>query len=152
VAALDERDRVLLIRQYRHPAQGLLWELPAGLRDVTGEPPALTAARELAEETGYQAADWWVLADIFSSPGISTERIRLYLARGLSLIPEAERGHIPQHEEAHLLVRWVPLDEAVEAILAGRLRNGVAGVGILSAYAARRNGFAGLRAADAAQF
>ena len=77
IVALDEAGQVLLIRQYRHPVGRLLWELPAGLRDVAGEPPLATAQRELLEEAGYRAADWHVLVDFFSSPGISTERLRI---------------------------------------------------------------------------
>jgi len=149
VVALDRADRVLLIRQYRHPVGRLLWELPAGLRDVAGEPLHLTAARELREETGYQARDWRVLVDFYSSPGISTERIRVFLARDLSLAPAAERDYVRVHEEAQLMVTWVGLDRAVDGFTRGDLHNGVSAVGILSAYAARRSGFAGLRPADA---
>jgi len=149
VVALDEAARILMIRQYRHPVGRLLWELPAGLRDVDGEPLLATAERELLEETGYRAQDWLVLADFFTSPGITTERIRMFLARGLSLVPESEREYIPQHEEAHLLVEWVPLEEAVARFLAGDLHNGVTGVGILSAYAASEIGFMALRRPDA---
>jgi 8-oxo-dGTP pyrophosphatase MutT (NUDIX family) len=148
VLALDEADRVLLIRQYRHPVGALLWEIPAGLRDVAGEPPLVTAERELLEETGYRAADWRVLADYLSSPGISTERLRIFLARGLTRVPEAERAYVPEHEEAHLVVAWVPLDQAIARFLAGDLHNGVTAVGILSAYAARKDGLAALRAPD----
>jgi 8-oxo-dGDP phosphatase len=148
IVALDDAGQVLLIRQYRHPARGLLWEIPAGLRDVVGEPLAQTAERELLEEAGCLAADWRVLADYFSSPGISTERIRVFLARELTVVPEAERGYVPQHEEAYLKVAWVPLEEAVRGALAGDLHNGVAILGILSAYAARRDGFATLRRPD----
>jgi 8-oxo-dGTP pyrophosphatase MutT (NUDIX family) len=149
VVALDEAARVLMIRQYRHPVGHLLWEIPAGLRDVAGEPLLATAERELLEETAYRARDWLVLADFFPSPGISTERVRIFLARGLTLVPESEREYIPQHEEAQLLIGWVPLDEAVNRFLAGDLHNGVTGVGILSAYAASGQGFAALRPADA---
>jgi 8-oxo-dGDP phosphatase len=149
VLALDEAERVLMIRQYRHPVGRLLWEIPAGLRDVPGEPLRLTAERELLEEVGYRASSWNVLADYYSSPGMTDERIRVYLARGLEEVPEAERGYVRRHEEAHLLLAWVPLDEAVARFLAGDVHNGVAGVGILSAYAARRGGFAALRDADA---
>lgn len=149
VVALDEAGRVLMIRQYRHAVGRLLWELPAGLRDVAGEPTARTARRELLEETGYRARDWHVLADYFSSPGIITERLRVFLARGLEEVPEADRDFVPENEEAHLILDWVPLDEAVSLVLAGELHNGVAVVGLLAAHQARRNNFGGLRDADA---
>jgi ADP-ribose pyrophosphatase len=149
ILALDEAGRVLLIRQYRHPAGALLWEIPAGLRDVAGEPIQLTAERELLEETGYRATDWRVLADFFTSPGSTTERLRIFLARGVTEVPAAERDYVPEDEEAYLQVAWVPLEAAVHRFLAGDLHNGVTGVGILSAYAARQDGFAALRQADA---
>jgi 8-oxo-dGDP phosphatase len=152
VVALDESGpapRVLMIRQYRHPVGRLLWELPAGLRDVAGEPLLRTGRRELLEETGYRAARWNVLVDYFTSPGILTERLRVFLARGVELVPEPERDFVPENEEAHLLVDWVPLDEAARLVMAGELHNGVAVVGILAAHAAWRSGFAGLRDADA---
>jgi 8-oxo-dGDP phosphatase len=149
VLALDSAEQVLMIRQYRHPVGRLLWEIPAGLRDVAGEALRLTAERELLEEAGYRAADWRVLADSFSSPGISTERIRIFLARGLVRVPEAERSYVREHEEAYLELAWVPLDQAVACVLAGDLHNGVTALGILSAYAARQDGFTTLRETDA---
>lgn len=149
IVALDRDDRVLLIRHYRHPAGHLLWEIPAGLRDVAGEDPRATAERELLEEAGYRASDWQELVDFFTSPGILTERVRVFLARGVTFVPESERGgHAPEHEEAHLLVRWVPLHQAVRLFLAGDLHNGVTAVGILSAYAVQQGGFAALREED----
>ncbi len=148
VLALDDAERVLMIRQYRHPVGRLLWEIPAGLRDVDGEPSWVTAPRELAEEAGYRARDWRVLADYFSSPGYSTERLRVFLARDLELIPEAERHFVPEAEEASLLVGWLPLDEAVGKVFTGDLHNGVAALGILAAYAARSQGYDRLRPAD----
>jgi 8-oxo-dGDP phosphatase len=149
VVALDESDRVLLIRQYRHAVGRLLWELPAGLRDVDGEPLLHAARRELLEETGYRAARWQVLVDYFSSPGIITERLRVFLARGLNLVPEADRDFVPVNEEAHLLIDWVPLEHAVSLIFAGELHNGVAVAGILAARVASGDGFGGLRDAAA---
>jgi ADP-ribose pyrophosphatase len=149
VLALDDAQQVLLIRQYRHPVGRLLWEIPAGLRDVAGEPPWATARRELLEEAGYRARDWRVLADYYTSPGFSTERLRVFLARDLEFVPEAERDFVPEAEEAQLLTAWLPLDEAVRKVFAGDLHNGVAALGVLAAYAARSEGFDGLRAADA---
>jgi 8-oxo-dGTP pyrophosphatase MutT (NUDIX family) len=148
IVAIDESGQVLMIRQYRHPAGALLWEIPAGLRDVAGEPLVRTAQRELLEETGYLAADWHVLVDYYSSPGITDERLRVFLARGLTVAPETERGYVPEHEEAYLTVGWFPLVEVVRDALTGDLHNGVAIVGILSAYAAQRDGFAALRRPD----
>lgn len=149
IVALDEDGKVLLIRQYRHPVGRMLWEIPAGLRDVAGEPPLVTARRELLEEAGYQASDWQVLADFFTSPGITSERLRIYLARGMTRVPDAERDYVPDHEEAHLTVEWAPLDAVVSRILAGNLHNGVMMIGVLAAMAARQDGFARLRATDA---
>ncbi len=144
VVALDEAGQVLLIRQYRHPAGHLLWEIPAGLRDVPGEPPHRAGARDTART-------WHVLADCYTSPGISTERVTVFLARGLAGVPDAERGPPLRHEEAYLEPAWVPLDHAVQLFLAGELHNGVAAVGILAAYAAREGGFAMLGEAGAGE-
>jgi len=149
ILAMDEAGQVLLIRQYRHPVGRQLWEIPAGLRDVAGEPPLATAQRELLEEAGYVAADWQVLADFFTSPGITSERLRVYLARGLTSVPDAERQYVPNHEEAHLTIEWAPLDVVVSRILAGNLHNGVMMIGVLAAFAASRDGFATLRGAGA---
>ena len=149
VLGLDESGRVLMIRQYRHPVGRLLWEIPAGLRDKPGEPLLAAAERELLEETGYRAAGWRGLGDFFTSPGFSTERIRIFLATGLTRVPAAEREYVRQHEEAHLLLAWVPLEQAVAGILAGDLHNGVAALGILSASAARQDRFEMLRPTDA---
>jgi ADP-ribose pyrophosphatase len=149
VLAVDDDDRVLLIRQYRHPVSRLLWEIPAGLRDVPGEPLVETAQRELLEEAGYIAAHWQVLADIFTSPGFSNERLRVFLAMKLTRVPDAERDYVPNHEEAHLKIEWAPLDVVVSRFLAGELHNGVTAVGVLAAYVARQGGFAGLRGTDA---
>jgi 8-oxo-dGDP phosphatase len=149
VLALDDDDRVLMIRQYRHPVGRLLWEIPAGLRDVAGEPLLATAQRELLEEAGYRARDWRVLADYYSSPGFTTERLRVFLARGLELVPPEERDFVPADEETELVPAWLPLDEAVGKILAGDLHNGAAAIGILAGYAARSEGFDRLRPAGA---
>lgn len=146
VLALDAADRVLLIRQYRHPIGRLLWEAPAGLRDVPGEPLHQTAERELLEEAGYKAATWHVLVDDFTTPGMCDERMRIFLARDLT---EATTDFERIHEEADMPVAWVPLDEAVTKVLAGDIHNPTAAMGILAAYAARARGFRDLRAPDA---
>lgn len=149
VLALDDAGRVLLIRQYRHPTRHLLWELPAGIRDVEGEPLVDGAARELAEEAGYRAATWHTLVDLYTSPGCSDERIRVFLARDLEKIPDEENTFEHRHEEIGMPVEWVPLDDAVRRVIAGMIHNSAAVAGILAAYAAAAGGFAGLRPADA---
>jgi len=149
VLALDDTQQVLVIRQYRHPVGRLLWEIPAGLRDVSGEPPWATARRELLEEAGYRARDWRVLADYYTSPGFSTERLRVFLARDLEFVPESERDFVPEGEETQLVPAWLPLDEAVRKVFAGHLHNGVAALAILAGYAARSEGYKRLRPADA---
>ncbi|MEV0391133.1 NUDIX hydrolase [Nonomuraea sp. NPDC050643] len=149
VLALDDRDRVLMIRQYRHPTRRLMWELPAGIRDVAGEPLVTTAARELAEEAGYRADTWHTLVDLRSSPGMTDERIRVFLARGLSKIPDDENDFVQEHEEIDMPVEWVPLADAVEKALMGMIHNSPAVAGILAAYVASVEGLALLRPADA---
>ena len=146
VVALDEDDRILLLRQYRHPAGAELWEPPAGLLDVPGEDPLVAARRALAEEADLTAREWWVLADYLTSPGGSDEALRVYLARGLAEVPDAER-HQREDEEADMEPVWVPLDDAVTAVLAGRLRNPSTAVGVLAAATARSRGWADLREA-----
>jgi 8-oxo-dGTP pyrophosphatase MutT (NUDIX family) len=147
VIALDESDRVLLIRQYRHPVGRWLFEPPAGLLDEPGEPEWQTAARELAEETGYSAEEWNVLVDVFLSPGGSSEAIRVYLARGLSLVPGG-RPHTGEAEESHLPRVWVDLDEARDLVLSGRIGSPSAVSGILAAWASRESRWRSLRPID----
>ncbi len=147
VLALDDAQRVLMIRQYRHPVGRQLWEIPAGLRDADGESPLQTAQRELLEETGYTARDWHTLIDYFTSPGFSTERIRIFLARGLEKTDDD--GYEREHEEKFIVADWLALEEAVGLALAGKLHNSSAIAGILAGYAARMQGFSGLRPAAA---
>jgi ADP-ribose pyrophosphatase len=147
VVALDEQDRLLLVRQYRHPVRHYLWEPPAGLLDVAGEDPLDAARRELAEEAHLRATDWHVLVDYFNSPGGSTEAFRCYLARGLEAVPEGDR-HVGDGEERDMPVAWVPLDEARDLVLSGHLHNPTAVTGILAAWAARESGWRTLRPAD----
>jgi 8-oxo-dGDP phosphatase len=149
VLGLDEDERVLLIQQYRHPIGYRLWEPPAGLRDVDGEPTWRTAARELGEEAGYRAREWHTLLDVFTSPGMTDERVRIFLARKLTEIPPDESDFERIHEEAGMPVVWVPLEEAVAAVRRGHVHNPLAVMGILSVYAARATGYRDLRAPDA---
>ena len=129
--------RVILIEQYRHPLGRRLWELPAGLMDVDGEGAQQAAARELVEETGYAAANWSVLVDVAPSPGFSEEIVRIFLATGLT---EVGRPNPGDHEEAELRVVLVPLSTAVQAVLDGRIVNGMAVAGILAAERTLREG------------
>lgn len=147
VIALDEHDRILLIRQYRHPVGQWLFEPPAGLLDEPGEPEWRTAARELGEEAGLAADDWHVLVDLFMSPGGSSEAIRVYLARSLHELPGG-RPHTGEAEEAHLPRVWVGLDEARDLILSGRIGSPSAVAGILAAWASRAGGWSTLRPVD----
>lgn len=148
VIALDDRERVLLVQQYRHAAGRLLWEPPAGLLDVAGEPAYETAARELYEEAGFRATDWHVLVDSFTSPGMSDEAMRIFLARNLTPVAADER-FAGEDEEADMPVAWLPLDEAATKILAGELHNPTTVAGVLAAAAARADGYTRLRPADA---
>ena len=148
VLALDADERVLMIRQYRHPVRMELWELPAGLLDVDGEDPLDAAKRELAEEADLRAGRWDLLVDWFNSPGGMDEALRLFLARGVEPVPEADR-HLRTAEEADMPTRWVPLDEARDAVLGGRVHNSGTVVGVLAACAARDLGWSTLRPADA---
>lgn len=146
VLALDEDDRALLIRQYRHPVAAHEWEVPAGLLDIAGEDPLVAAQRELAEEADVTADDWSVLVDYFTSPGGLTEAIRVYLARGLRPVPEGERFE-RDGEEAHLIHRYVPLDEVVAGVLAGDLHNSTLVIATMTARASREGGWTSLRPA-----
>lgn len=146
VITLNEDDEVLLLHQYRHPVGAELWEPPAGLLDVPGEDPLAAARRELMEEADLVAESWWVLVDYFSTPGGSDEGLRVYLARGLTEVPHADR-HDRQAEEADMVARWFPLDDVVAAVLAGRLRNPSTVAGVLAAAVNRAQGWAGLRPA-----
>lgn len=139
-------DEVLLIQQYRHPIGAFEWELPAGLLDVSGEPPLEAAVRELAEEADLRAGTWHLLAEYLSSPGGMNESLRVYLARDLSDVPAGER-HTRDGEELGMPLRWVPLGDAVDAALAGRLRNASIMIGLLAAHTLAQRGWVGLRPA-----
>jgi 8-oxo-dGDP phosphatase len=131
IVALDDAGNVVLVRQYRHPVERRLWELPAGLLDMEDEPPHVTAARELEEEAGLAADQWHVLVDLISAPGFSDESVRVFLATGLRDVgrPEAH------DEEADLTVVRKPLREAVDMVLSGEIVNSLAVGGILAAHA-----------------
>lgn len=145
VIALDDEDRVLTIRQYRHPIRTRAWEAPAGLLDVAEEPLLAAAQRELAEEADLVASEWSVLLDLTTSPGMSNERVRVFLARGLSATPSA---FAREDEEAEIELRWVPLDGVVRAALDGRIGNAILASGAMAAAILRDHGWSGMRPSD----
>jgi ADP-ribose pyrophosphatase len=147
VVALDDDDRVLLLRQYRHPVGRHLWELPAGLRDEDGEPPLETAKRELAEEALLAAGRWSLLVTLNSSPGFSDELVQIYLAEDLSPADRPE-GFLVEHEEADMTIERVPLADAVQRVFDGDIRNASAVAGLLAAARVRAEA-ARLRPVDA---
>jgi len=130
VVAMDEEGRVLLIQQYRHPIRQRDWELPAGLLDVAGEDPMDAARRELAEEADLVASAWEPLISIHTTPGSNSEIVHIYLATALSA---ADAAFARTDEEADIRLAWVPLSEAADGVLAGRLRNGILAAGVLAA-------------------
>ncbi|WP_394435195.1 NUDIX domain-containing protein [Streptomyces sp. SGAir0957] len=148
VLALDDEDRVLILKQYRHPVSMKLWEIPAGLLDVPGENPLHAAQRELYEEAHVKAEDWRVLTDVYTTPGGCSEAVRIFLARGLS---EAEGARFEvEDEEADMELARVPLADLVSGVLGGDLHNNCLVVGVLSLSAARSEGLVeGLRPAEA---
>jgi 8-oxo-dGDP phosphatase len=144
ILAIDEDANIVMVYQYRHPVGRRLWELPAGLLDMGGEPPHITAARELEEEAGLSATNWRVLVDLVSAPGFSDESVRVYLATGLSDV-----GRPDAHdEEADLVVRRFAIDEAVRMALNGEITNAITVSGILAAHAVDGD-FDSLRPVDA---
>jgi ADP-ribose pyrophosphatase len=145
--AVDDEDRIVLVYQYRHPIGHPLWELPAGLTDVEGEDLVDAARRELAEEVDLAAGYWQLLVDVHTSPGFTTEVIRLYLARDLTEIPAAQR-HVRHGEEADLTVARVPLDEAAEMAFRGEITNAACVIGVFAALRLREQGWPKTRPLD----
>ena len=123
VVAVDDADRVCLVRQYRHGVTDFLWEIPAGKLDP-GEAPQVCAVRELAEETGVAAKRWTSLGQFLPAPGIFTEVIHLYLARDLVVGPPA-----PDADE-DLELQWLPLSDAVDRVLRGEWNDGKTALGL----------------------
>lgn len=134
VVAIDDEQRICLIRQYRHIAGGWIWELPAGRIDP-GETPESTAPRELLEETGLVAKHWEPLGPILSSPGVFSEVLYLYLATGL------EERAPDRHEDEYIEVHRVSLSQAIEWAHVGEINDAKTVIGILRA--ARRMGVTG---------
>ncbi|WP_407703413.1 NUDIX domain-containing protein [Streptomyces triticirhizae] len=148
VLALDERERAVVIEQYRHPVRHKLWEIPAGLLDVPGENPLHAAQRELYEEAHVKAENWRVLTDVYTTPGGSDEAVRVFLARELSEA-EGERYEVFA-EEADMRIARVPVAELARGVLDGRLHNTCLALGVLAYQAAvSGEGLEALRPADA---
>ncbi|WP_420098598.1 NUDIX domain-containing protein [Corynebacterium sp.] len=132
-SATGGRPEVMLVRQYRRPVDRYLWELPAGLLDVVGESPLEAARRELAEEAGLAAGRWHLLGDVCSSPGISEEMCRIFLAEDVRSVTSDDPGAGAEAsgEEADMTTTWLPVDEAVEWVRHGRIENATAVAGLL---------------------
>ena len=136
VLALNDRGEVLMIRQYRHPVREFLWEIPAGLLDVSGESKAEAAVRELVEETGYQPKSIEPLIDFYTTPGGNSEMISVFLARDLTFVG---RPKVQEGEERELVVDWIDFDDAVQSVLASEIKSPSAAVAIM-AYALKQRG------------
>ena len=136
VLAIDDDDRLLLVEQYRHPVGRRMLEIPAGTLDVDGEPALDAAIRELAEEADLVAAEWEPMLDLFATPGYSTEHWQVFRASRLSAVPAAERT-TRVAEEADMSQWWMPFDEAVAAVLAGRFTDSMTVSAILAAQVLR---------------
>ena len=138
VVALDAQMRVCLLRQYRYVADGWIWELPAGKLEPD-EPPLTTAQRELVEEAGVRAREWHSLDSYFSSPGVFSEVLHLFFARGIEPAQAA-------HESAEVIeVHWIPFSQALEWALDGTIRDGKTALGLIRAeHFLKTHGTAGL--------
>jgi len=122
--AVDQKKRILLVRQYRLPARSYLWELPAGRLDE-GETPLKAAKRELVEETGYKARTWKKLVSFYPSPGYVSEKMSLFLATGLTA------GEAQPMEDERIETRWFTAKEIEEAIHAGKIADAKTMIGFL---------------------
>ena len=116
IAAVDDKQQICVLHQYRHAAGGFIWEVPAGKLDP-GESPFATAQRELAEEAGLRASHWTELGAIYSTPGFCDEILHLYLAQNLTAT-----SRDPQPEE-YLESYWFPLAKTLEWAHRGRIKD-----------------------------
>lgn len=137
VLAIDAEDRVVVLRQYRHPAQHRLVELPAGKLDMPGEDPLVAAHRELREEAALEAGDWVHLLTTWASPGITSETHAIFLARDLREVPRDFDLH---HEEAEMTLERVPFAELLDAVLDGRVADGPLVAAVLAVEVLRGRG------------
>jgi ADP-ribose pyrophosphatase len=123
--AVDEKDRILLVKQFRLPAEKELWELPAGRLDP-GESPLQAAKRELREETGCRAKNWVKLTSFWPSPGYVAEKMTIFLATGLTT------GKQEPMDDERIEVRWFSKSELREAIRAGQIADAKTMIGYYS--------------------
>lgn len=138
ILAVDDDERVFLLRQYRHTSQHVFVEIPAGVRDSAGEPALETARRELREEAELAAEEWRLLLSTFPSAGILSETHEIFLARGLSHAPRGD--FLLEHEEAEMESFWAPFDDLLEAVLSGDVREGPLVQAVLAYEVLRRRG------------
>ena len=147
IIALNDAGELLLIEQYRHAQGKIMWEAPAGLMDIADEDPLETAKRELYEETGYVAKTWNVLLDFANSPGGSTEQIRIYFARDVSMHLDGRPEG--SDEELDMPVHWIPIQDILESIRRGSITNPQLVAGTHAALIAMAEPDLALRSADA---
>jgi ADP-ribose pyrophosphatase len=131
ILAVDDKDRVMLVEQYRHPARHRMLEIPAGTLDVAGEDPLDAAVRELAEEADLAADEWSQELTLFSTPGYSSERWTVFRASGLHPVPHEDRTDRVA-EEADMQQWWLPFGAAVDAVLDGRISDGMTVAAVLA--------------------
>ncbi len=126
VVPVTDDGKVMMVRQFRAAIGEELLEVPAGKRDVDGEPTEETAARELAEEVGRRAGRLELLARFYNSPGFTDEFTYLYLARDLEEVPLDRQGF----EEQHMTVEEIPLDKVPELVTSGRIIDAKSIIGV----------------------
>lgn len=128
IVAVTDTDHVVLLRQYRASLGQRIVEIPAGMRDVPGEAPEVTAARELAEETGYEASSFVHLARILSAPGVTDSAVEIFRAEGL--VRGASAPHGPEEDDMEIIL--VPFSEALRMVDAGEITDSKTVVGLLA--------------------
>ena len=122
---VDDKKRILLVRQYRLPARAFMWEIPAGRVDK-GETVLQAAKRELTEETGYKAKKWTKLASFYVSPGFLAEKMTIYVAE------ELKEGEQKPMEDERIQMQWYRAKEVDEMIKAGKIQDAKTIIGFLA--------------------
>jgi 8-oxo-dGDP phosphatase len=127
--AIDDMNNVVLVHQYRATLDDMLWEIPAGMRDVVGEDPLVTAQRELEEEAGLRATTWEHLGSLTAAAGVTNSIVDVFTARGLVEVPVQPHGP----EEEHMTITRVPFSSAVQMVEDGRITDAKSSIAILLA-------------------